>query len=972
MNRCRFFAIVSASAVTATSLICLAGYFLDSPSAAALFISGVPMAPSTAVCFLLSGGAVLAFWSAWPRSRTLPAVAAAGVLVALTALGAIVRFIRSLPLTAGGSYPLWTMSPVTAALFVVVAASFWRLSRGRAAPDRPAAILSAALLAAGCVLLTAYLYGEPLFYGGAVIPAAFSTAAAFCALGAALLASFPASLASSAFFGDSLRATLLRNFIPLVMFAVLMDRPLDVMLGAFLDSGALIHLLNMALAVFAGVWLTFRIATRVDNTIHQVRMRAADNARRFREERRITGGALRDSETMYRTLFEQARDAILLLEPRPEGAPLIRDVNDAALQMHGYEREELIGRPITCLDTEESAALVAERQERLRKAGQAIFEAFHKRKDGTVFTMEVSVKELEISGRPVILDISRDITQRRLAEADSRENYEIQGLLNAMLHNSLSNLPLRAKLERHLTVLTSVPWLPVYPKGAVFLVGSGGRQLVLAAGRGLTDTRAAVCAKIPFGNCLCGRTAESGLAMISPLCAPVYPRGISEGSEPHGHCCVPIIAGEKVLGVLNLYLKQDSGLTLRQQQFLASAAGVIAGDVVHSQAEEKFLQAQKMEAVGRLAGGVAHDFNNILSGISCYADFLVKGIPPGDPRHADAKEISAAAVRAASLTRQLLAFSRRQMLSLRVTDVNGLVSDMARMLTRIIGEHVKISVKLHPEPCPAQVDPGQMEQVVMNLAVNARDAMPRGGNLALETEVIIPPGEYFAARPEIPKGRLVCLKVRDTGCGMDESVKSRLFEPFFTTKEPGRGTGLGLSMVFGVVKQFRGDIEVESEPGKGSQFAIYLPFAKERPAPVPEAGGGLAPPKGRETVLFVEDDGSLRRLGERVLRETGYTVLVAADGQEAIRLMERHGRPVDLLITDVVMPGMTGRELAAELARRNLVRRTLYMSGYAGEATVNQGIPPPEAAFINKPFNLGGITRKIREVLDNPAEEAKT
>lgn len=389
------------------------------------------------------------------------------------------------------------------------------------------------------------------------------------------------------------------------------------------------------------------------------------------------------------------------------------------------------------------------------------------------------------------------------------------------------------------------------------------------------------------------------------------------------------------------------------------------------QLESKFRQAQKMETVGQLAGGVAHDFNNILSSIMCYAGFIAKALAPGDPNLKDVKGIITSAERAAALTSQLLAFSRRQILAPKVVDLNRLTGGMTRMLRRVIGEEIKLEVKLQSTACTVNVDSGQIEQVIMNLALNARDAMQGGGTLTIGTEIINPPEEFFDARQELPIGPLVCLTVRDTGCGMDKEVKSHLFEPFFTTKEQGKGTGLGLSTVFGIVKQSHGEIEVESEPGKGSVFTVYLPLV-ETGRQDKDADRGPGPQvKGHETVLFVEDEESLRRLGERVLRSAGYAVLIAEDGQAALKLMEGLGKPVDLLMTDVVMPGMSGRELGRELARRNLAGRALYMSGYTDDAIVKHGVLEPGIAFIYKPFTVDGVLAKVREVLDGPAEHAK-
>ncbi|MDO8803083.1 MAG: PAS domain S-box protein [Elusimicrobiota bacterium] len=675
-----------------------------------------------------------------------------------------------------------------------------------------------------------------------------------------------------------------------------------------------------------------------------------------------------ESETRYRTLFDQARDSILLMELNPAGIPVIRDANAAALRMHGYSREELLGKPISFLDQDAPESSIKKRVGRIQAAKGAVFEVRHRRKDGSTFDMEVSVGEMAVGGKHLLLEISRDITGRRKAEADSRETYEMQGLLNAMLRRSLANVPLRDKLNSHLAALVAGPWLSVEAKGAVFLTAPYGRELILTAHLGLPPHLLSACAKVPFGRCLCGQAAATGQVVTRGSVGPDH-HITCEGIKPHGHYCTPIMAEGKLLGVLHLYLKEGGVLTESQKQFVKAAADVIAGNIIHSQVEEKFSQSQKMEAVGLLAGGIAHDFNNILTARKCYTGFIAKKFAPGDSRLADAKEVIAASDRASALTHQLLAFSRRQLMAPRVVDINGLMGGMTRMLKRIISEDIKLAVKLHPAPCPANVDPGQIEQVIMNLVLNARDAMVGGGIITLKTEIIRPPEEFFTARPDLPMGPLVCLSIGDTGTGMNEEVKGRIFEPFFTTKEQGKGTGLGLATVFGIVKQSHGEIEVESEPGKGSVFTVYLPFT-ETPLQDKDKVEDT-PVKGHETVLFVEDEESLRRLGERVLRSGGYTVLVAADGQAALKLMEERDKPVDLLMTDVVMPGMSGRELALELARRKLIGRTIYMSGYTDDAIVKHGVLEPGIAFIYKPFTVEAVLLKLREVLAAPADKAK-
>lgn len=312
-------------------------------------------------------------------------------------------------------------------------------------------------------------------------------------------------------------------------------------------------------------------------------------------------------------------------------------------------------------------------------------------------------------------------------------------------------------------------------------------------------------------------------------------------------------------------------------------------------------------------------------------------------------------------------------MSPKVADLNKCVGDITNMLRRLIGEDIALGTKLAPVPCLALLDTGQMEQVLVNLVVNARDAMDKGGGVELITELLPASEALFLAHPDLPRGSLVCLKVSDTGAGMTAEVKSHLFEPFFTTKEQGKGTGLGLSTVFGIVKQSGGDIEVESEAGKGTIFRIYFPYCESAPKAADTGKGGpvTGEVKGLETILLVEDEESLRRLGKRVLESSGYTVLTAAGGPEALKALEQHGKPVDLLVTDVVMPGMSGRDLAREIARRNMAARTLYMSGYTDDAIVKHGVLEPGLAFIYKPFSVDGLLLKVRTVLDAPADQAR-
>ena len=388
------------------------------------------------------------------------------------------------------------------------------------------------------------------------------------------------------------------------------------------------------------------------------------------------------------------------------------------------------------------------------------------------------------------------------------------------------------------------------------------------------------------------------------------------------------------------------------------------------ESREQLLQSQKMEAVGRLAGGVAHDFNNLLTAIKGFTELLLLDFDQKDPRYPFAHEIQAAANRAASLTRQLLAFSRKQVLQPRVIDLNSSVTDIEKMLRRLIGEDVELVTEAGRDLGQVKADPGQIEQILLNLVVNARDAMPSGGRLAIRTWNAVVTPEQAQRHGEAAPGSYVVLSVRDTGSGMTREVQRRIFEPFFTTKEQGRGTGLGLSTVYGIVQQSGGFVEVDSEPGKGADFRVFLPSVQEA-LPQTDQRREAGPVQGTETVLLVEDEKAVRVLVRRVLDRMGYTVLEAEHGPQALEIMAQRKEPVDLLLTDVIMPGMSGRELADHLQRAHPGLKVLFMSGYTDEAISQHGVLVSGVAFLEKPFTPDILLRKVREVLGAPARARK-
>jgi two-component system, cell cycle sensor histidine kinase and response regulator CckA len=426
------------------------------------------------------------------------------------------------------------------------------------------------------------------------------------------------------------------------------------------------------------------------------------------------------------------------------------------------------------------------------------------------------------------------------------------------------------------------------------------------------------------------------------------------------------LAGEAFVGVADLNganFQTWYSPTFDADGAVTGVLGVAIDITERRQLEEQLRQAQKLESVGLLAGGIAHDFNNMLTAITGYAELVRDQLPPDDPLRDDVKEITAAAERAALLTYQLLAFSRKQILQPATLSLNEVVSDISRMLHRVIGEDVTIVARMGEGLGMVNADPGQIGQVIMNLAVNARDAMPGGGTLTIETANVEIDQGHARAHDDVRPGPYVLLAISDTGMGMTPDVRARIFEPFFTTKGVGKGTGMGLPSVYGIVKQSGGHIWVDSEVGRGSTFKVYLPrvagavaegaAAQERPMP-----------RGHETVLLVEDDAMVRALARRALDSYGYTVIEAADGEQALALYEQAAAPIDLLISDVVMPKMSGREIVDQLAARGLRPRVLYMSGYTDDAVVQQGVLEADTPFLQKPFTMRMLAQKVREVLD--------
>jgi PAS domain S-box-containing protein len=638
-------------------------------------------------------------------------------------------------------------------------------------------------------------------------------------------------------------------------------------------------------------------------------------------ERRRAEAGLRESEEklrLFRTLVERTTDAIEVIDP-VTGRFL--DVNERACLDLGYSREELLALSVPDIDPTIDQPSFRKAVDELRRSGVQSLDGLHRRKNGSTFPVEVNIKYVRLD-RDYVVTVVRDITARRLRD-------EVARLQSAALNAAVDAVVItdRAGL---------IQWTnPAFTE----LTGYTAQE---ATGR-------------TPGNLL--KSGEHASAFYENMWETLLAKRAWVGD---------MINRRKAGG---LYTERQSITPILDASGAITHFVAIKRDVSERrQLEAQFRQAQKMEVVGQLAGGIAHDFNNLLTVINGVSDLVLTQLGPDDPVRADVQEIRNAGERAAGLTGQLLAFSRQQVFQPRVVNLNTLAQEMESLLRRVLGEDIELVVVLAPDLAHVKGDPGQLEQVITNLAVNARDAMPEGGRLTIETQTVATDAAYahHAGMP-MPPGPYVVLTVSDSGSGMDEATRARVFDPFFTTKGPGRGTGLGLSTAFGIVKQSHGFIEVHSEVGQGTIFKIYLPGVTEAANTDRPTLKVRSSRSGTETILLVEDNPGLRMLAARVLGPAGYTVLEAVTGEEALRLMEQHEGPVHLLLSDLVMPGMGGGKLAERLAQSYPGMKVLFMSGYTNDAVVRHGLSEGQVAFLGKPFTVVALLDKVREVLDSAA-----
>lgn len=645
------------------------------------------------------------------------------------------------------------------------------------------------------------------------------------------------------------------------------------------------------------------------------------------QERRQAEAALRESEERYRTLVYTLPDAITVTDV----AGNITFASPITLRFYGYEHEdEVLGRNILeWVHVSQHEQAVAAMQTVLTGGLIRNEEYLLRKKDGSLLFGEVNASCLrDARNQPIgIIIVVRDISARKKAEEALRESEE---RFRLTFHTNPDAINV-TRLEDGLYVDVN--------EGFTRLTGFAREDVI-------------------------GQSSLAVNIWVDPADRQELVRGLQEkgyyenlearfrcknGSIIHGLMSAKIIHLQGAPHIISI----TRDITERKQ-----------AEEARLKLEEQLRQAQKMESVGRLAGGIAHDFNNLLTVIQGHSMMMRDQVPAEHPLREPLQAIQHASQRAAALTRQLLAFSRKQILAPSRLDLNTIVANLRKMLERLIGEDISLSTVLEPDLWPVIADPGQLEQVIVNLAVNARDAMPTGGLLTIETRNIYVEDQKAETYPDLRTGPYTLLSVSDNGCGMDEDIRSHLFEPFFTTKEVGKGTGLGLAMVYGIVKQSGGDITVYSEPERGTTFKIYLPAYPGSTANEVNPQVQTLIQGGNETILLVEDDESVRDLVQETLREKGYIILEARQGDEALSLAGQYRGQIDLLLTDVVMPRMSGRELAEWLKIIQPQIKVLFISGYTDDAVVRHGLLDAEIEFLAKPFLPNDLAAKVREVLD--------
>ncbi|MBS0181196.1 MAG: PAS domain S-box protein [Nitrospira sp.] len=688
---------------------------------------------------------------------------------------------------------------------------------------------------------------------------------------------------------------------------------------------------------------------------------------------RAAEAALLQSQERNRAIVDTALDGVITID----AAGIVTEWNAQATAVFGWTREEAMGKLLsdTIIPERDREAHAQGIREYLKTGVGPVLnrriEIAARHKEGHEFPVELAVSLARIGEAYIFSAFVRDITDRRRAERRLASQYAVTRVLSEAV-----------RLEEAVPkIIQAVGESLEWDLGVVWrLDKQSGTLRCLDHWRVTTLSVNEFIAQIQHqtfkpGVGLPGRIWESGqpVWIKDVTLDPIFVRSdLAAHAGLHGAFGFPIRIGGEVEGVIEFFSHQVREPDSELLSMIADVGLKIGQFGERTRAEEalrlteaQLRQSQKMEAVGRLAGGVAHDFNNLLTVIRGYSELILSRLGSGDPARREMEEVKKAADRAAGLTRQLLIFSRRQFVAAKIVDLNAIVMNMDGMLRRLLGEDIiELCADLEPQLGSIKADPGQIEQVIMNLAVNARDAMPMGGQLTIQTRNVTIGKDLPRETVMLDEGAYVLLAIRDTGHGMSEETQSHLFEPFFTTKEEGKGTGLGLSTVYGIVKQSGGTIGIESKLGQGTTCKIFFPKVDAITQAAPVVNGAVVRAIGRETILVVEDDPSVRGLVQEALRLSGYEVLVARHGIEALLTGAKHLGPIHLLLTDVAMPQMSGPEVAEKLAVVRPEIKVLYMSGYPDHPVFEQGGIKRDTAFLQKPFTPNLLTQKVREVLD--------
>ena len=851
--------------ISGTALI---GWFAGSVMLKGIRADYIPMAPSTALVFLMVGASLATFTATSKTSRLATRITA--IMSALLAATRLSKYLTELELKVDhwffrfpseplGATPVGKMALCTAIAVLLIGAVVFlsTLTKPRWINDL-VKVLSVVVAFIGLAFLLGYFYGAPLLYGGRSIPMAMNTAICFLILG-------------------------------------------------------------------AGVFVRAAVRDITERRTAREALQKAHDELEARVSERTE--ELRAQQEFLRAIVDTSPNAIFVKDPQGR----FTLVNAAVEHAYGRSADEIIGKTESDLNGyhEEIETFVQDDAEVLRTLRPKFIpeEQLTNPRTRETRTFQTIKVPLILPGTNAahILGVATDITDRKQAEQGMRESEERYRLLFESNPQSM-----------WVYDLESLAFLAVN-EAAITHYGYSRQEFLSMTIKDIRSPDDVAALLDTVSQARLGLTA-----------AGTWKHRRKDG----GNIDVEIVSHPLVFGGRGAKLVLASDITERKR-----------AEQALRETEAQLRQSQKLEGIGQLAGGIAHDFNNLLTVINGFSALAMKGLSAEDPLLDNLEEIKKAGDRAASLTRQLLAFSRKQVLQPEILNLDSVVSEMEKMLRRVIGENIDLRAVLEPKLGNVKADPGQIEQIILNLVVNARDSMPGGGKVTIETDNVCLDEDYANNHVGARPGHYVMLAVSDTGTGMDEETQARIFEPFFTTKELGKGTGLGLSTIYGIVKQSGGNIWVYSEVGRGTTFKIYLPRVDAEAQEYKHASATEEVLNGTETILLVEDEEMVRKLARQILATQGYRVLEATNGEEALRMCEHDQEPIELLLTDVIMPEMSGPELAERLHRLRPELRVLFMSGYTDDAIVHHGVLAEGAHFIQKPFAPDVLSRRVRQIL---------